>query len=47
MFNYNSELQRNLNVVREVQQRDKQFKEDVLSVLISIDRKSEKILDGK
>jgi hypothetical protein len=35
----NTDLQRNLNALRDSQQSEKQWKEDVLSVLKSIDEK--------
>ncbi|MFP5111842.1 hypothetical protein ACSU64_05620 [Bacillaceae bacterium C204] len=43
----NTDLQRNLNLVKEKQQEDRQWKEDVLAVLKSINEKLGELLEGK
>jgi hypothetical protein len=43
----NTDLQINLNALRDSQQSEKQRKEDVLSVLKSIDEKLGKLLEDK
>jgi hypothetical protein len=44
---FETDLERNLRAMQSKQQEDRQWKEDVLSVLISIDEKLDKVLETK
>ncbi|MFS0776069.1 hypothetical protein ABC255_08695 [Neobacillus sp. 3P2-tot-E-2] len=48
MLNFiNTDLERNLNVLRESQQEEKQWKDDVILTLRAIDEKLSKLLESK